>query len=174
MKKVQGERFGVRFYRRGVVKTPAKTDMKKETDAPVVQDNAYTVPQPQPESADSMNDIVQPSSKRDIHPHQEHTAPQAPVAAQAAPKKNPKEEILWAAAKSGDLYTIRLLVMDGVDLEARDSQGRTAINIATQYGRTNALKTLLAAKEMRTMAKLGELPQTKFFEKFKPAKTGTE
>lgn len=83
-----------------------------------------------------------------------------------------KELALWSAAKSGDCPRIRVLVLDGVDLDARDAQGRTAINIATQYNRHDALKTLLAAREMRRMAALGELPRTRFFAKF--AKTGTE
>ncbi len=56
--------------------------------------------------------------------------------------------------------------MTGVDLDARDDGGRTALNIATQYNRTQAIKTLLAAREMRRMAALGELPKTAFFEKF--------
>lgn len=87
------------------------------------------------------------------------------------PKVDPKEELLWGAARKGDCYKIRLLVMDGVDLDARDAQGRTAINIAAQYNQQQAMKTLLAAKEMRYMAQIGDLPQTKFFSKF--AKTGS-
>jgi hypothetical protein len=82
-----------------------------------------------------------------------------------------KELALWGAAKTGNCQRIRLLVMEGVDLDARDAQGRTAINIATQYSQHNALKTLLAARELRRMAALGDLPQTRFYAKF--AKTGT-
>lgn len=83
------------------------------------------------------------------------------------------EQMLWAAAYSGDCAMIRKLVMDGADLDARDGDGRTAINIATQYGRQDALKTLLAAKEMRYLASLGKLPDTAFFRKFQTQKTGT-
>lgn len=96
-----------------------------------------------------------------------------------APPSPPEREVernlaLWLAAKNGDCYAIRLLVMDGVDLEARDSQGRTALNIATQYNHKEAVKTLLAAREMRRMATLGELPSSVFFDKFtKTVKTGT-
>lgn len=84
------------------------------------------------------------------------------------------EKALWMAARNGDCYKIRVLVMQGVDLEARDSQGRTALNIATQYNMGEAIKTLRAAKEMKAMAKFGELPDTKFFQKFTKAKTGSE
>ncbi len=90
-------------------------------------------------------------------------------------KTNAREEdrhiALWLAAKNGDCYAIRLLVMDGADLEARDSQGRTALHIATQYGHQAAVKTLLAAKEMRRMARFGELPDSVFFDKFKKVKS---
>ncbi len=87
------------------------------------------------------------------------------------PAKAAKEKILRDAAMAGDCYIIRTLVMEGVDLEARDEQGRTALNIATQYNQADAIKTILAAREMRRMAKLGDLPDTKFFRKF-AAKTG--
>jgi hypothetical protein len=79
---------------------------------------------------------------------------------------------LWLAARKGDCYTIRMLVMQGADLEARDLDGRTAINIATQYNQQEALKTLLAAREMKRMAKMGDLPDTRFFRKF--SKIGTD
>ncbi|PZO87642.1 MAG: hypothetical protein DI626_03510 [Micavibrio aeruginosavorus] len=83
-----------------------------------------------------------------------------------------KEKILWIAAQNGDCARIRLLVMEGVDLDARDEQGRTALNIATHYNQSNAIKTLMAAKEMLRMAKLGLLPENHFFHRF--AKTGTQ
>lgn len=77
-----------------------------------------------------------------------------------------KEEVLWRAAKRGDCYAIRRLVLDGVDIDARDVQGRTAMNIATQYGQMQAHKTLLAAKEMRYLASIGDLPNGKFYSRF--------
>lgn len=83
------------------------------------------------------------------------------------------EAVLWAAALKGDSPMIRKLVMEGVDLDARDDQGRTALNIAMQYNNTDAIKTLMAAKEMRRMAKVGDLPDSKFFRKFSKNKTGT-
>lgn len=143
MKKVQGASFGVRFYRRGISKGAAAMD------TPV-----------------SKGDVVS-----DI-PEQQNVKAQAqmPVAQQTvfSPAKIAKERMLREAAQSGDCYIIRMLVMDGVDLDARDSMGRTALNIATQYKQAQAIKTLLAAKEMRRMARMGDLPDTAFFRKFAP------
>lgn len=76
------------------------------------------------------------------------------------------EKLLRHAARAGDCGVIRRLVMQGVDMDARDEGGRTALNIATQYNRTDAIKTLLAGREMRRMAALGELPETGFYKKF--------
>ena len=176
MKKVQGVSFSVKFTRRGVWTKPPSRD--EATDMPV-QDNVYARIQPQPQDMDTMGDIpVQTSVKSEIHPHQEHTAPRDTI--RAAPQRtsttqtNRKEMALWHAAKNGDCYAIRLLVMDGVDLDARDSLGRTALNIATQFSQNDAIKTLLAAKEMRRMSMLGELPHGAFFDKFKKVKTVNE
>ncbi len=151
MKKVQGVSFGVRFYRRGVARTVIK-DVAQDTPQPVEQ-----------ETQTKMTDIPEQISS---------------VSVASAPSKKPesalKEKALWMAAKEGDCYAIRLLVMDGADLDARDPQGRTAINIATQYNQKQALKTLLAAKEMRRLASVGDLPKSAFFEKFKNSKTGND
>ncbi|MBN8521930.1 MAG: ankyrin repeat domain-containing protein [Alphaproteobacteria bacterium] len=84
------------------------------------------------------------------------------------------EKLLWIAARQGDCAVIRRLVVEGVDIEARDAQGRTALHIATQYGHMDARKTLMAAREMRALAKMGVLPEGGFSAKFKPLKTGTE
>ncbi len=133
--------------------------------------------QPEHDPMNFITDIPeqQPFVKHAIHPQQELTSPGQATAQTQAPdtREALREKALWMAAKSGDCYAIRLLVMDGVDLEARDPQGRTAINIATQYNQREAIKTLLAAKEMRQMAKFGELPETKFFAKFTKKKTVT-
>lgn len=69
------------------------------------------------------------------------------------------QERLWAAAKQGDCGIIRQLVMKGVDIEAKDRLGRTAFNIATQYGHSNAAMTILAAKELKYMMELGLEPK---------------
>ncbi len=84
-----------------------------------------------------------------------------------------KETALWVAAQNGDCHKIRLLVLEGADLDVRDSYGRTAINIAMQYNQKDAIKTLMAAKEMRKMAKDGALPNMNFFRKLTHEKTGT-
>lgn len=170
MKKMQGAGFSVRFTRRGVMKSSAV----KEGGA--AQDNVYAQPQRLKEGMRDMNESFERAPALAIHPEQEHTAPRGmeKAAATGAPVSGLKEKALWHAARSGDCYAIRLLIMDGVDIDARDAQGRTAINIATQYNQKDALKTLLAGKEMRRMAKLGELPSSVFFDKFKKSKTVNE
>jgi ankyrin repeat protein len=65
------------------------------------------------------------------------------------------QEKLWRAAASGDMAAIRGLVFENVDFDARDDEDRTAFNIATQAGHAEAARTLLAAKEMRSMMALG-------------------
>ena len=102
---------------------------------------------------------------------QETQAAQPETAGKPAPVFRPakisKERMLREAAMTGDCYIIRNLVMDGVDLDARDASWRTALNIATQYNQKEAIKTLLAAREMRRMAQTGELPDTRFYDRFK-------
>ncbi len=69
------------------------------------------------------------------------------------------EDLLRAAAKEGDCYTIRRLVLAGVDIDSKDEQGFTAINYAAHHKQTSAMKTLLAAKEMRAYADKGGVPE---------------
>lgn len=69
------------------------------------------------------------------------------------------QEKLWKAAEEGDCGAIRYLVMNGADIGARDPLERTALNIATQYGHVEAVKTLLAAKRMKFMMALGLSPE---------------
>lgn len=65
---------------------------------------------------------------------------------------------LFEAARTGDKATIRSLVFDDtVHFEARDEQGRTAFNIATQFGHADAAQTILAARESRYLRDLGML-----------------
>jgi ankyrin repeat protein len=69
------------------------------------------------------------------------------------------QEKLWHAAQTDDCAAIRALVLNGADLDARDELGRTALNIATQYGNAEAATTILAAKELNYMVKLGVTPE---------------
>ena len=73
------------------------------------------------------------------------------------------EELLRAAAREGDCYTIRRLVLAGADIEAKDEQGFSAINYAAQYKQTSAMKTLLAAKDMKAYAQKGAMPDNFFW-----------
>lgn len=69
------------------------------------------------------------------------------------------QEKLWEAAKAGDCGIIRNLVMKGADIDMKDKFGRTAFNMATQYGHSNAAMTILAAKELKYMMDLGIEPE---------------
>ncbi|PJB71619.1 MAG: ankyrin repeat domain-containing protein [Alphaproteobacteria bacterium CG_4_9_14_3_um_filter_47_13] len=78
---------------------------------------------------------------------------------------------LWRAAEVGDCKTIRLLAMEGIDIDARNEDGFTAFNIATQNNHSDAAMTILAAREMQFAQDLGEEPAA--FYKI-TMKTGTE
>lgn len=161
MKNVKGDYFGVRFFRRAVVKKTLQKNKANDMMRPMISRKSY-----------KKHDLCMIFLNKVI----DYKKP-VPVAvlsksffvkqnAKALNKDDLKCRALWMAAQKGDCYAIRLLVMDGVDLDARDGQGRTALNIATQYNQTQAIKTLMAAKEMRRMAVLGELPNSVFFSKF--------
>lgn len=64
-------------------------------------------------------------------------------------------EQLREAARAGDCYKIRLLVMGGADVDDRDEDGWTAFNIATATGHTEAATTLLAARQLSYIRQLG-------------------
>lgn len=68
------------------------------------------------------------------------------------------QQALWAAAKKGDKEKIRMLVVAGADVMEVDEEGRTALNIASQFGQSDAYKTLLAAREMQALMKAGITP----------------
>jgi len=72
--------------------------------------------------------------------------------------ENKLHEKLWDAAARGDNEAIRMLVMNGVDLEARNEDGFTAYNLATQQGHVNTALTILAARNMAYETKLGFTP----------------
>lgn len=184
MKGVKGASFGVRFYRRAGAKAGVR-DMEQAEIANSVEDieeleRAMTMDRTpmsmKTEMVTYMTDIP-PQTDRVVLTQETQSSIKAtnPFRKRddvAAPQNSAKEQMLFIAAKAGDCAKIRMLVMDGVDLDARDSSGRTAINIATQYSQQNALKTLLAAREMRRMAKLDELPKSSFYNKF--GKTGSD
>ncbi len=170
MRKVQGVGFGVRFYRRPAAKTPVKN---AEKENPIMQQNKAVIQT----TIDMDSFCLAPSAEAlglgftdravdVIFPIEQEPVVQVRMVVKPAENKM-KEAMLWAAARAGDCRKIRALVMDGADLNARDPQGRTAINIATQYKQMDALKTLMAAKEMRYMAQIGDLPDTRFFQKFR-------
>ncbi|MFN3828155.1 MAG: ankyrin repeat domain-containing protein [Micavibrio sp.] len=62
---------------------------------------------------------------------------------------------LHEAARHGDCSKIRLLVMSGADVDARDEEGWTAFNIATSAGHAHAATTLLAAHQLAYINKSG-------------------
>ena len=67
----------------------------------------------------------------------------APVSAPAAAQEGPPEEF-YRAAKSGDLGILRTDLDNNIDVNARDTQGHTALILAIQYGHAAAVKMLLA------------------------------
>jgi ankyrin repeat protein len=71
-------------------------------------------------------------------------------------------ETLWRAAAKGDCATIRMLAVNGVDIDAPNDEGFTAFNIATQNGHHEAATTILAAREMAYARQLGETPEEFF------------
>lgn len=70
-------------------------------------------------------------------------------------KRNKLQEELWLAAKEGRTTVVRKLVVEGADVNERDDQGRTAMNIASQYGHADTYRTLMAAREMQSMIHAG-------------------
>ena len=65
------------------------------------------------------------------------------------------QDNLWKAAKEGRTTEVRKLVVAGADVGMRDDQGRTAMNIASQYGHAETYRTLMAAREMQSMIHAG-------------------
>ena len=62
---------------------------------------------------------------------------------------------LWEAAAAGDNATVRILAMNGVDLDARNDDDCTAFNLATRYNHPDTAKTILAAREFQYLQKVG-------------------
>lgn len=73
-------------------------------------------------------------------------------------QRNALQNELWEAAKQGKTTEVRKLVVQGADVTLRDDQGRTAINIASQYGHADTYQTLMAAREVAELTKTGMAP----------------
>lgn len=174
MTKVRGEGFSVRFTRRPVY--------GKKSEAVSIQP-----PIPEVKGPSILSHFMQVADRRErgftfalkpkapeVDPIFKELSLMAKTAQQSyiAKTKVPAEQQLIAATLRGDCVAIRKLVVSGVNLDTRDAQGRTPMNIATQYGLNEVVATLRAAKEMRYLASLGELPDTAFFKRFQRG-TGT-
>lgn len=61
----------------------------------------------------------------------------------------------FQAASEGNIAKIRALIVQGMDLDVRDDQERTALNIASQHKHTDIMTTILAAKQMIYIRQLG-------------------
>jgi ankyrin repeat protein len=79
-------------------------------------------------------------------------------------QKRKLQEKLWRAAIRGDCHAIRLLAANGVDIDARNEDGFTAFNLASQHNQLEAQKTILAARDMQYAMKLGIEPAVYFQE----------
>lgn len=64
-------------------------------------------------------------------------------------------EQLRQAAREGDAGKVRLLVMSGADVDARDEDGWNAFNIATAHGHSRVATTLLAARQLSYIRHIG-------------------
>ena len=69
------------------------------------------------------------------------------------------QQRLWLACETNDVKNVRMAIIAGADVEARDEQERNALNIASQYGYNEIYKTLLAARAMARLERYG-LPLT--------------
>jgi hypothetical protein len=65
------------------------------------------------------------------------------------------QEKLWRCVESGNYKGIRQAIMSGADVDAKDEQGRTAFQIATQRADTEAAWIILAARDLKFKVALG-------------------
>ena len=63
------------------------------------------------------------------------------AAGQAAPGS--LDDQLISAARNGDMAAVQQLIQQGVNIEAKDSAGNTALIYAAGWGRTDVVKLLL-------------------------------
>lgn len=69
--------------------------------------------------------------------------------------KDFQQKRLWNASEVGDCGEIRRSVINGADLDMLDENGRMAFQIASQNQKIDAMKTILAAKEMLDHERMG-------------------
>lgn len=97
---------------------------------------------PSPAAQDSAHFAALDNAQRATR--QANTAPQPAVAGRAALSGEPPPQQLRRAAQAGDVAQIAALAPRLPDLNATDSQGRTAVMLATLHGQTAAVKALLS------------------------------
>lgn len=71
------------------------------------------------------------------------------------------QQKLWEAASKGDSAMIRILAMGGVDIDAPNDEGFTAFSLATRNNHADTAMTILAAREMQYLRKIGADIQVK-------------
>ncbi|KAG2484151.1 hypothetical protein HYH03_017032 [Edaphochlamys debaryana] len=60
---------------------------------------------------------------------------------------------LWDAAEAGDVGALRRVLASGVDVDARDEDGTTALHFAAAHGHVEAVRVLLAAGASKDAAR---------------------
>ncbi len=68
---------------------------------------------------------------------------------------NTTDNLWFQAAAMGDIGAVRSMIVDGINVNMRDEQGRTAFHIASERGYTDVMTTILAAKKMDYLRQMG-------------------
>lgn len=66
----------------------------------------------------------------------------------------------FKAAHAGDIATIRMMIVEGFDVDMRDDMERTAFQIAAQQSNVDVMTAILAGRKMRRLQALGMDPFT--------------
>lgn len=61
----------------------------------------------------------------------------------------------FAAAAKGNIGAIRAMIVRGMDIDLRDSEERTAFDIAAQNSDTDLMTAILAGRKMRRLQQWG-------------------